>query len=824
MKTHHGLLAGLLTFTSLLLADPVAPPPAITAFEVKQPPRHVPAPAGGPVQYSIGEPTDDEQFYLELLNRTRMNPTAEGVRLANTQDADTLGAYKFFQVDLTKFQADLAALPPLPPLAFEPRLTQAARGHSQWMFDHGLQAHNETSPAGSTNPLDVVNTLGTRITASGYPLTTAGESIFAFAASVENGHAGYEVDWGNGPGGVQNPPGHRNNNHNAAFREIGIGVLNGRNTVTNLINGIPTFANVGPQLVTFDFGARQNPQPLVTGVVYYDLNENQFYDPGEGIGGVTVSLGDNTAFALTSASGGYALPSADGLQQVTFGGQNLPATVRSAVVSGGNNLKLDLRLAYSAPLVGGTFLAALNTPTLYSTLPLPGATAYRWEFARRTPFAVTLGAEAGLGDFTTVITPGYSAVSTDSHRTGTASYHLAHLSPSNQALTLNARLRAATATQLIFATRLAAATPDETARAQVSTNAGLSWVTVWEQAGRTNNTTGTGGTIETSFTLRTNSLAAFADQEIAVRFVYDLNKSGSFFGQAGSIYGFFFDDVRFVGAEELTAFTASTLSTPSFAFTPPGAGDYTIRVGQQIGTRLFPSGPWIFVSTTAGVPPSVQLTLVTNGPGTITVNPAGGVYSPGTTVWLTATPTGNATFSGWSGGAAGSANPLPLILTTNTVVTAHFGGSFTLATTTMGQGMVSVSPSKNQYAANDVVTLTATPAAGWVFAGWSGDLGGSMNPTNLMMNTSKAVTATFQLLPSLVLGKSAIKLGPSGNLRVDFSVTSGTPAAFTLERAADPVGPYLPLAATLATNSPGNYSFKQIAPAGVSGFLRVRAQ
>ena len=112
MKTHHGLLAGLLTFTSLLLADPVAPPPAITAFEVKQPPRHVPAPAGGPVQYSIGEPTDDEQFYLELLNRTRMNPTAEGVRLANTQDADTLGAYKFFQVDLTKFQADLAALPP----------------------------------------------------------------------------------------------------------------------------------------------------------------------------------------------------------------------------------------------------------------------------------------------------------------------------------------------------------------------------------------------------------------------------------------------------------------------------------------------------------------------------------------------------------------------------------------------------------------------------------------------------------------------------------------------------------------------------------------
>ena len=139
----------------------------------------------------------------------------------------------------------------------------------------------------------------------------------------------------------------------------------------------------------------------------------------------------------------------------------------------------------------------------------------------------------------------------------------------------------------------------------VSTNAGSSWVTVWEQAGRTNNTTGTGGTIETAFTLRTNSLAAFADQEIAVRFVYDLNKAGSFFGQAGAIYGFFFDDVSLIGAEVLTAFTASTLNTPSLAFTPPGAGDYAIHVGQQIGARLFPSGPWIFVSTTAGVPPSV---------------------------------------------------------------------------------------------------------------------------------------------------------------------------------------------------------------------------
>ena len=34
------------------------------------------------VIYSIGQPTGEEQYYLELLNRARANPTAEGTRLA----------------------------------------------------------------------------------------------------------------------------------------------------------------------------------------------------------------------------------------------------------------------------------------------------------------------------------------------------------------------------------------------------------------------------------------------------------------------------------------------------------------------------------------------------------------------------------------------------------------------------------------------------------------------------------------------------------------------------------------------------------------------
>jgi len=42
-----------------------------------------------------------------------------------------------------------------------------------------------------------------------------------------------------------------------------------------------------------------------------------------------------------------------------------------------------------------------------------------------------------------------------------------------------------------------------------------------------------------------------------------------------------------------------------------------------------------------------------------------------------------------------------------------------------------------------MVTLTATPASGYVFSGWSGDLGGSTNPTTITMDGNKIVTATF---------------------------------------------------------------------------------
>jgi uncharacterized repeat protein (TIGR02543 family) len=42
-----------------------------------------------------------------------------------------------------------------------------------------------------------------------------------------------------------------------------------------------------------------------------------------------------------------------------------------------------------------------------------------------------------------------------------------------------------------------------------------------------------------------------------------------------------------------------------------------------------------------------------------------------------------------------------------------------------------------------VITLTATPDAGWSFAGWSGDSNSATNPVTVTMDSDKSITATF---------------------------------------------------------------------------------
>jgi hypothetical protein len=51
--------------------------------------------------------------------------------------------------------------------------------------------------------------------------------------------------------------------------------------------------------------------------------------------------------------------------------------------------------------------------------------------------------------------------------------------------------------------------------------------------------------------------------------------------------------------------------------------------------------------------------------------------------------------------------------------------TYQLTVSTVGGGSVTTDPAQSQYDPGQVVSLTATPNAGWYFAGWSGDLSGT---------------------------------------------------------------------------------------------------
>jgi hypothetical protein len=808
-----------------------------------------PARAAGTTLYSIGQPTADEQLYLELLNRTRADALTEALRLANTTNPDILAAYQFFGVDRQKFVDDTAGYPAVQPVSFEARIMEAARGHSAWMLVNGIQAHDQTDPPGSTN---IVNTLTDRLKAAGYfPFSAGGESVYTAAENPEHGHAGFEVDWGNGPGGLQNPPGHRISNHNGAFREVGIGVLNGTGP-----NG------TGPQVVTIDFGSRPSLAPLVTGVAYYDLNGNQFYDRGEGIGGLTVNVSDASFHAVTAGSGGYTVPSTAGARTVTFSGGGLTAT-NIFINLAGENQKVDLRLAYAPPTVNGPAAPAAGNPNTYAFTPVPGGTSYSWEVAQLQAWTGVEGAEGGATNVTFAVTGGYNPISAVK-RSGSASFHLAHKAPvASQFFTLNTRVRPKPGAQLTFWKRLGFASDSEMAEAQVSIDGGLSWTSVWSQAGNSQATNS--NLIEKTFTQRTVDLSPYVGQNVHVRFGY-LLFSGSFFSGDSDNHGLFVDDIAFTATDVLLGATnrAVTAGT-SFTFVPPTTGTFLLSVQPRLGDQWFPAGPVLAVNAVAAPPNTapaftglVERSVVeftplafnltatdSNVPAqpltfSLVAGPPGlTVAANGSVAWTPAEPDGPRTHLVTvqvSDGQLTDTKSFNVVVQelNQAPVWAEIAAQEVdaLATLTLNLSATDADlpPQLLSYSLVSGPTGLLVSEAGQVT--WTPDL--TQSPATLPVTVRVSdglapVEQTFQITVhdaapvAVVLSAAKLTLELGGQLRLNFSLIAGVPAGFVLERAAALADPtWQPVAAAgLTTNAPGNFSFR-FEPSGDAGFYRVR--
>jgi len=147
---------------------------------------------------------------------------------------------------------------------------------------------------------------------------------------------------------------------------------------------------------------------------------------------------------------------------------------------------------------------------------------------------------------------------------------------------------------------------------------------------------------------------------------------------------------------------------------------------------------------------SYALSAITVGSGSVSKSPNQASYLYGTIVNLTAAPAAGWSFSSWIGDLTGSANPATVIVTKDMSVTATFT-QITYQVTFSTSGSGTVSPSGVQtYAAGSMVSITASPSAGYSFASWTASPSSSVTfgnanaaSTNATISGNATITATF---------------------------------------------------------------------------------
>ena len=140
------------------------------------------------------------------------------------------------------------------------------------------------------------------------------------------------------------------------------------------------------------------------------------------------------------------------------------------------------------------------------------------------------------------------------------------------------------------------------------------------------------------------------------------------------------------------------------------------------------------------------LNVTAVGNGAVTRNPSQATYTHGTSVTLTATSQAGYHLVSWSGDTTGTTNPLTFNMTANKNITATFAiNTYTLDVSIVGGGTVTRTPNQATYDHGTGVTLTATPANGYHFVGWTGDTSTTASSIGFVMTVNKSVTATFAI-------------------------------------------------------------------------------
>jgi hypothetical protein len=191
----------------------------------------------------------------------------------------------------------------------------------------------------------------------------------------------------------------------------------------------------------------------------------------------------------------------------------------------------------------------------------------------------------------------------------------------------------------------------------------------------------------------------------------------------------------------------------------------------------------------AAVPPArhvVNVSIAGNGTGSVVSAPTGiscaadcnESFEEGSSVSLTANAASGSVFMGWSGAACSGTGTCHLVVSSGASVTATFSlvqHELSVAMAGDGAGTVESEPAgiscgadcAQAYDHGTSITLTATPASGSVFSGWSGACSGS-DSCILSLTAAAQATAAFSRVThelSVVLdgnGSGSVVSDPAG--------------------------------------------------------------
>jgi hypothetical protein len=306
-----------------------------------------------------------------------------------------------------------------------------------------------------------------------------------------------------------------------------------------------------------------------------------------------------------------------------------------------------------------------------------------------------------------------------------------------------------------------------------------------------------GGTTTGTGTFDTRSLVTVtATPAVGYRFVNWTDGSSEV--SSGATYTFEISSDRVLTAHFIRIFTVSTSSSPSGGGTTAGGGTYDTGTSVTISATASPGYRfvnWMEGSNVVSTSSSFMFELTSNRTFTASFiriftirtssNPqaggtttGGGTFDTGTSVTIMATPASGYRFISWTEGGTSVSTSAGYTFTAseNRTLTANFIQTFTITTSSVPTAGGSTTGT-GTYDSGTLVTVTATPSAGYRFDNWteSGSAVSSNASYSFTISSNRNISASFSRITCTVRTSSVPAAGGTtsggGTLNWGSSVT-----------------------------------------------------